>query len=158
MSAIANVRPSSLNRRRRVRQRVHAPAYATFHGASQGEMLDLYEVLDISEIGASVQCPAPLEVDRQVELCLDLAESPSQITTTARVVWSDSSGRVGLGFIPLKSSALEHMRQWLFLNAMAAAANAQSSAKANSPSAPQKPITGSLLPKCLHTNFTASET
>jgi putative methionine-R-sulfoxide reductase with GAF domain len=103
-------------------------------------MLDLHEVLDISEIGASVQCPASMEVDRQVELCLDLAEAPGQITTAARVIWSDSTGRVGLGFLPLKSFALERMRQWLFLNAIAAAANAQSAAAANGSSSSPKPI------------------
>jgi putative methionine-R-sulfoxide reductase with GAF domain len=103
-------------------------------------MIALNEVLDISEIGASVQCAAPMEVDSQVELCLDLAEVSGQISTTARVVWSHSSGRVGLGFLPLKSSALEHMRQWLFLNAMAAAANAHASPRANdSPAPPPKP-------------------
>jgi len=141
MCAAPNAARPSLNRRRRVRQKVHAPAYATFPGASQSEMLALHEVLDISEIGASVQCPASMEVDSQVELCLDLAEASGQISTTARVVWSDPSGRVGLGFLPLKSSALERMRQWLFLNAMAAAANAQASSRAgNSPSPSPKQV------------------
>jgi hypothetical protein len=102
-------------------------------------MLALNEVLDISEIGAAVQCSTPMEVDCQVELCLDLAEVSGQIQTTARVVWSDKSGRVGLGFLPLKSSALERMRQWLFLNAMAAAANAQASSRGGHSTVPSKP-------------------
>jgi putative methionine-R-sulfoxide reductase with GAF domain len=128
MSASAHTpRPSSLNRRRRVRQKVHAPAYASFGAASRDEMLDLYEVLDISEIGVAVQCPSPRPIDQEVELCLDLAESPDQITATARVIWSDSAGRVGLGFPPLRDPALMRMREWLFLNAMAAAANASPS-------------------------------
>jgi hypothetical protein len=123
-------RPASLNRRRRVRQKVHAPAYATFRGASNNEMLDLYEVLDISEVGVSLQCASPMEVDRQIELCLDLAEARGQISTTARVVWSDKSGRVGLGLAPLPDSVLQCFREWLFLNAMAGAANAAPSATA----------------------------
>ena len=128
MSAIAQAsRPASLNRRRRVRQRVHAPAYATIAGASNGEMLDLHEILDISEVGLSVQCPAPMKIDQQVELCLDLAEASGQISTAARVVWSDSTGRVGLALPALASSAQQRLREWLFLNAMAAAANAASS-------------------------------
>jgi putative methionine-R-sulfoxide reductase with GAF domain len=128
MSAIAQAsRPASLNRRRRVRQKVHAPAYATFRGASNSEMLDLYEVLDISEVGVSVQCPSPMKVDQQVELCLDLAEASGQISTAASVVWSDSTGRVGLALPPLNSSASHRLREWLFLNAMAGAANAASS-------------------------------
>jgi hypothetical protein len=125
MSAIPQVsRPASLNRRRRVRQRVHAPAYASFSGASRSQMLDLYEVLDISEVGVAVQCGSPMKVDQQVELCLDLAEASGQITATARVVWSDSTGRVGLALPPLTNSALQRLREWLFLNAMAGAANA----------------------------------
>jgi hypothetical protein len=120
-------RPASLNRRRRVRQKVHAPAYASFSGASKSEMLDLYEVLDISEVGVAVQCTSPMEIDQQVDLCLDLAEASGQISATARVVWSDSAGRVGLGLAPLPDSALRRLREWLFLNAMAAAADAASS-------------------------------
>jgi putative methionine-R-sulfoxide reductase with GAF domain len=128
MSAIAQAsRPPSLNRRRRVRQKVHAPAYASFSGASRSEMLDLYEVLDISEVGVAVQCAAPMKVDQQVELCLDLAEARGQISASARVVWSDDTGRVGLALPPLANSALHRLREWLFLNAMAGAANAASS-------------------------------
>ncbi len=134
MSATAQAsRPASLNRRRRVRQKVHAPAYASFRAGSSSEMLDLYEILDISEVGVAVQCASPMEVDRQVELCLDLAEARGQISTTARVIWSDAAGRVGLGLAPLPNSALQRLREWLFLNAMAAAANAAASGKLPSP-------------------------
>ena len=129
MAAIVQAsRPASLNRRRRVRQKVHAPAYASFSGASKSEMLDLHEVLDISEVGVAVQCPEPMKVNEQVELCLDLAEASGQISATARVVWSDSTGRAGLALPPLANPALQRLREWLFLNAMAAAANAASSA------------------------------
>jgi putative methionine-R-sulfoxide reductase with GAF domain len=132
MSAIAQAsRPASLNRRRRVRQKVHAPAYASFSGASKSEMLDLYEVLDISEVGVAVQCPSPMKMNQQVELCLDLAEASGQIAAPARVVWSDSAGRVGLGLPDLTHSALHRLREWLFLNAMAGAANAASAALAS---------------------------
>jgi putative methionine-R-sulfoxide reductase with GAF domain len=91
-------------------------------------MLDLYEVLDISEVGVAVQCPSQMEINQQVELCLDLAEASGQISATARVVWSDSAGHVGLGLPALTTPALHRLREWLFLNAMAAAANAASSA------------------------------
>ena len=132
MSATAQAsRPASLNRRRRVRQKVHAPAYASFRGASKSEMLDLYEILDISEVGVAVQCASPMEVNQHVELCLDLAEAREQISSTARVVWSDAAGRVGFGLAPLPDSSLQSLREWLFLNAMAAAANAASSVHAS---------------------------
>ena len=127
MSAtLQSPRPASLNRRRRVRQKVHAPAYATFGGLSKSLMIELYEVLDISEIGVAVQCPAAIEPNQDVDLCLDLAEASVQIRTAARVVWSNASGRVGLGFSPLRGADLQLLRQWLFLNAMAGAANAVS--------------------------------
>jgi GAF domain/PilZ domain/Sel1 repeat len=128
MSAILQAtRPASVNRRRRVRQKVHAPAYASFKGVSKSEMLDLYEVLDISEVGLAVQCPSPMKIDGQVELSLDLTEAGGPISTTARVVWSDSDGRVGLSLPALTSSAKHRLQEWLFLNAMAGAANAASS-------------------------------
>ena len=132
-------RPASLNRRRRVRQKVHAPAYASFSVASKGEMVDLNEVLDISEVGVAVQCAAPMEVDRQLEVSLDLAEAGEPIPVTARVVWSDSTGRVGLGLAPMPGSDLRRLREWLFLNAMAGAANAASSAPLRTIS-PQHPV------------------
>jgi putative methionine-R-sulfoxide reductase with GAF domain len=129
MSAtVQQYRPVPLNRRRRVRHKVHAPAYASFGGASKGEMLDLHEVIDISELGVAVQCPSSMRVNQQVELCLDLAEASGQISATARVIWSDAAGRVGLSLPALTNPALQRLREWLFLNAMAAAANAASSA------------------------------
>jgi putative methionine-R-sulfoxide reductase with GAF domain len=90
-------------------------------------MLDLYEVLDISEVGVAVQCTCAMETNQRVELCLDLAESGGPISTPAQVVWSDSTGRIGLALPALTDSTLHRLREWLFLNAMAAAANAAAS-------------------------------
>jgi len=141
MSAIAqSSRPAPLNRRRRVRHKVHVPAYATFSGASQGAMLDLHEVLDISEVGVSLQCSAPMEINRPADLCLDLAEARGQIFVTAQVVWSDSSGRVGFSLPNLTDSIQRRLREWLFLNAMAASANA-----AAATTVPPKPAEGPVL-------------
>src|SRR5579863_10028367 len=119
-------RLASQNRRRRVRQKVHVPAYASFMGASKSEMLDLYEILDISEAGVAVHCASPLEVNQAVNLWLDLAEAGGQISATARVVWSDSTGRVGFSLPPLPDVSARRLQQWLFLNAMVAATNAPS--------------------------------
>jgi hypothetical protein len=125
MAAIIQVsRLTSPNRRARVRQKVHVPAYATFSD-SQSEMLDLYEVLDISENGVALHCPSPIQVNQNVELCLDLAEADMQISGTARVVWLDGTGRVGFGLPALADSAKRQLSEWLFLNALAAAANAE---------------------------------
>ncbi len=146
MSAILQAtRPASVNRRRRVRQKVHAPAYASFNGVSKSEMLDLYEVLDISEVGMAVQCGSPMKIDRQLELSLDLAEAGGPISTTARVVWSDPDGRVGLSLPAVTSSAKHRLQEWLFLNAMAGAANAASSSAASSTAVPLPAIEHTVL-------------
>jgi len=125
-STIQLTPPASSNRRGRVRQRVHVPAYASFSDASYSEMLDLYEVLNISESGLALHCSSPMEVNQTVELCLDLAEAGPQISGTARVVWFDASGRVGFAFPILTDDSKRQLNDWLFLNALASAANAES--------------------------------
>ena len=126
MAAIAQIpKPASFNRRLYVRQKAHIPAYATVQGRESSDMLDLYEVLDLSESGVAIQCTLPLVINEIVDLALDLAESDGQISTSARVAWFDSRGRVGLEFSPLAYSAVRRLREWLFLNAVAAASNAE---------------------------------
>jgi GAF domain/PilZ domain/Sel1 repeat len=140
MAAI--VQPTRLapsNRRRRVRHKVHVPAYATFSGASQGAMLELHEVLNVSEVGVAVQCSTPLEINRPVDLCLELAEAGEQIFVTAQVIWSDANGRAGFSLSNPTSAVSRRLRQWLFLNAMAASANA-AAVNAESSSAQDEPI------------------
>jgi putative methionine-R-sulfoxide reductase with GAF domain len=113
------------NRRRRVRHKIQAPAYATFTGAAKGKVPDLNEIIDISEDGVAVQCAATLEAHRPFDLCLDLAEATGQIYTKGKIIWSDGSGRCGFHFSDLPPASLFHLREWLFLNAMAGVANAQ---------------------------------
>jgi TPR repeat protein/putative methionine-R-sulfoxide reductase with GAF domain len=119
------VQYSAPNRRRRVRHKIQAPAYASFTGASKGKLPDLNEILDISEDGVAVHCAASLEMRHSFDLCLDLAEATGQIYTNGQVVWSDGSGRCGFRFSDLPPASLFHLREWLFLNAMAGVANAQ---------------------------------
>ena len=119
-SALQTVSP---NRRRRVRHKIQTPAYATFTGESQGAMLDLHEIVDISEDGVAIQCHSPLEVERRVNLCLDLADCADHIYTTGQVVWSNASGRAGLRFSDLSPESVARLREWLFVNVMAGVAN-----------------------------------
>src|SRR5689334_144804 len=129
MAAISSaLRPSVPNRRRRVRHKIQTPAYASFTAESKSAMLDLYEVVDISEDGVSIQCPLPLEPDQQVNLCLDLADCPEHIYTSGKVIWSNPSARAGLHFSELSPVSLFRLREWLFLNAMAGVANADEAA------------------------------
>ena len=118
-------RAASLNRRLRVRQKVRVPAYATLGDVSGSDLLDLYEVLDISESGVSLQCSLAFQIDQIIKICLDFAEAPEPISTTARVVWLNS-GRVGLCLASLADAAAGQLKQWLLLNALSAADLAQS--------------------------------
>jgi len=130
------LQPPLPNRRRRVRHKIQTPAYASFTDESQsGAMLDLHEIVNLSEDGAAIHCNTPLEVKRRVNLCLDLAESEGQIFTTGEVIWSNSSGLAGLHFFDVSPVSLFRLREWLFLNAMAGAANADDAALAASSAA-----------------------
>jgi len=123
--------PASSNRRRRVRHKIQMPAYATFTADSPGAMLDLHEIVDISENGAAIQCHSPLAVDKRLNLCLDLAESAQPFYTTARVVWSNDSGRAGLHFSELSSESVARLREWLFVNVMARVSTGEANGEAN---------------------------
>jgi putative methionine-R-sulfoxide reductase with GAF domain len=133
MAAIVPMSPPvASNRRGRVRQKVHVPAYATLGTASGSDLLDLYEVLDISESGVSLQCPLPFQIDQIIQLCLDFAEAPEPISASARVVWLES-GRVGLALAGLAHSATRQLKQWLLLNALSAADLAQADSSPDIP-------------------------
>jgi len=122
--------PASPNRRRRVRHKIQMPAYATFTAEAQGSMLDLHEIVDISENGVAIQCHSPLPLERRLNLCLDLADS-EHIYTTGHVVWSNASGRTGLRFSELSPDTVSRLRQWLFVNVMAGVANSEANESAN---------------------------
>jgi len=115
--------PSTGNRRRRVRHRVHTPAYASLNGTSSGQVLDLSEIVDISEQGMAIQASSPLEVKRMVSLFLDLSETRTSLHTTGEVIWSNRSGRAGIQFPQMPDVSLRRLKEWLFVNAIVACAN-----------------------------------
>jgi len=131
MAATAQpVRPALPNRRRRVRHKIQTPAYATFaderkSAESRGTLLDLHEIVDLSEDGVAIQCHTPLEIDRRINLCLDLAGSSEHIYTTGQVIWTNASGRSGLRFSELSPSSTFRLREWLFVNAMTGVATVE---------------------------------
>jgi TPR repeat protein len=112
------------NRRRRVRHKVQTPAYATFTESSTS-MLDLHEIVDISEDGMAIQSHSALDPDRRISLCLDLAECKQPIYTTGQVVWWNDTGRAGIRFSELPADSLARLREWLFVNVMAGVANGE---------------------------------
>ena len=130
------LQPVSPNRRRRVRHKIQTPAYASFTAQSKGAMLDLHEIVDISEDGVALQCHSPLEVQAQVNLCLDLADCPEHIYTTGQVIWSNASGRAGLRFSELSRESLSRLREWLFLNVMAGVASGEAASREHVPPRP----------------------
>jgi putative methionine-R-sulfoxide reductase with GAF domain len=115
--------PPLRTRRRRVRQKVHTPAYASLNESSSGQILDLSEIVDISEGGMAIQTSFPLQVQRSVNLCLDLTATRTCIHTTGEVVWSDRSGRVGIRFPQMPDDSLRQLKEWLFVNVMVACVN-----------------------------------
>jgi putative methionine-R-sulfoxide reductase with GAF domain len=99
-----------------VRQKPHTPTYATFDWISGGTVLDLTEVLNISETGMCIQTTAPTAINRTLNLVLDLSDTKSYINTSGLVVWTDQSGRAGIRFSKLSETNRRQLKEWLFVN------------------------------------------
>src|SRR5690242_17597193 len=99
------------NRRRRVRHKIQTPAYASFAAESEGAVLDLHEIVDISEDGIAIHCHSKLPIEKPLNLRLDLTDCPQQIFTTGQVVWTNDSGRAGLRFSNLPPNSLAALRE-----------------------------------------------
>ena len=103
-------------RRRCLRQSMHAPAFASFDGVSGGMILDL------SEEGLSMQTGSRLhgqwlERERRVRLEVDLSEPPAHLETTGYIAWADALGRAGVRFTDLPEEARQRLNDWLTINA-----------------------------------------
>jgi TPR repeat protein len=109
--------------RKTVRHKVHTPAYASLQQNINDTVLDLCEILDISEGGALLQTPMGWQLGTALDLMLDFSETQTKLHTRGEVVWSDAAGRVGVRFPELNEEARAQLQQWLFLNVMVAAAN-----------------------------------
>jgi hypothetical protein len=86
-------------------------------------VLDLNEIVDISEDGMCIQTSTPLTPNRSLPVSLDLAETKAFIHTAGLVVWTDRSGRAGLKFPELPPQSRHQLQEWLFANAIAAFIN-----------------------------------
>jgi putative methionine-R-sulfoxide reductase with GAF domain len=86
-------------------------------------VLDLSEILDISERGAAIQTSSSWNINRVLNLCLDLSETQTYLHTTGYVVWADRKGRIGVRFPELPAESRRKLQEWLFLNAMVGAHN-----------------------------------
>ena len=109
-----------LERRTTARLAVDSPAYTSLDGSPPDKARDLSEIVDIGEGGISIQTSSALEVDRDLDLCLDLSETKARISTTGRVVWSNGAGRAGIRFQKMAGQSLRQLREWLFVNVLTA--------------------------------------
>jgi len=104
-------------RRRCLRQKVHAPAFASFDGVSGGMILDL------SEEGLSMQMdrsldPRSIDIDKDRPVRLEIDLSPSgHVETTGYIAWADALGRAGVRFSDLPEAARRRLNEWLTVNA-----------------------------------------
>lgn len=107
-----------------MRQKVHSPAYASFDGFASGMVLDLSEVLNVSETGIAVRTSAPLVPNKTLNLVLDLSETKTYINTSGFVVWTDKAGRAGIRFSQMPDWHSRKLKEWLFFNALTAVSKA----------------------------------
>ena len=98
------------DRRRWLRHKVHTPAFASFDGVTGGMILDL------SEQGMSMQTAAPLDMQRPIQLHLNLPEPVGNLDTTGYIAWADALGRAGVRFSELPEESRLRLREWLTLN------------------------------------------
>jgi GAF domain-containing protein len=114
---------SPLDRRSRVRFKVHTPAYATTGEHAGSIVPHLNEIVDIGEDGMCFQNFSRLQEGENLEFGLDLSETGAHLRLEADVAWSSQSGRTGVRFQPLSQESQLRLRQWLFINCVVAFVN-----------------------------------
>ena len=110
------------NRRRCIRQKIHSPVFVSSIGDSPEALLDLSEILNISIRGLCFRSQAQFTPGDRIGLRLDFPDSGDSIQTSGRVIWAEPSGRTGIRFRKMPRSSFRLLKQWLFLNFIAAAA------------------------------------
>jgi hypothetical protein len=110
-------------RRRSLRQKVHAPAFASFDGVSGGMILDLSEQglsMQMGErIAAHVDDALEIEKIAPVRVELDLGSPSAHLETTGYIAWADALGRAGVRFSDLPEESRRRLNEWLTINAAA---------------------------------------
>src|SRR5579863_660434 len=108
-------------RRRCLRQQMHAPAFASFDGVSGGMILDLSEegmAMQIGNQGGQNGADSrAIGKERRVKVELDLTEPPAHVETTGYIAWADALGRAGVRFSDLPEAARRRLNEWLTENA-----------------------------------------
>ena len=86
-------------------------------------VVDLSELLDLSEEGFAVQTAERMETNRPVTLCLDMTETSRYLHGQGQVIWSDDEGRGGIRFSGLSEGSRQILKEWLFGNLLVACSN-----------------------------------
>lgn len=156
--AVAGQEPEALfpNRRKRIRQKVHTPAYASLDEKSSGAILDLSEIVDISEDGMSIQTSSSLQPNQTLNVCLDLSETRNYINTTGQVVWWHGSGRAGICFPEMAPSSVKELKEWLFANAVAGIVNYEASKPKPSIAEPPPPSSEAISEEVISSDLPAA--
>src|SRR6478736_9258411 len=123
------------DRRRSRGHHVHTPAYASLSGSAQGTVVELSEILNISETGMCLQASSQMKTNRLLPLCLDLSGTGSRIHLVGHVVWSETSGKTGIRFPEVSEPELKQLHEWLMTNA-----NAEMAALASIAKLPEAPV------------------
>jgi GAF domain-containing protein len=104
-------------RRNCLRHKLQGPAFASFDGVTGGMILDL------SEVGLSMQTELPPEASSRVDLNLYLPDPATHLETTGYIAWVDALGRAGVRFSELPEDSRQRLEQWLALHAAAPSRN-----------------------------------
>ena len=95
-------------RRRSHRERIESVAHLQFGIAPLPVV-----VLDVSEIGISVQTTEPLPPVPEVPFHFVLPGTEMAIRGTGEILWADEFGRAGLTFKKLSATSARHLQNWL---------------------------------------------
>ncbi len=115
--------PPLVERRGRLRHKIHTPAYASLERPSSKIVLDLNEITDISEDGVCIQSSSVLNSTGPLDIRLELAGHDAPFLVGGEVVWSNHAGRAGIRFAEMHPELRHQLKQWIFLNVIVGCAN-----------------------------------
>lgn len=70
-------------------------------------------ILDVSEVGMSIQSSEPLPEVRSIPLRFVLPGTAEMIEATGEMIWNDPQGRAGMLFSRMNSRGHKSLQQWL---------------------------------------------
>jgi CheY-like chemotaxis protein len=76
-------------------------------------MKDPAFILDLSEGGIAIQSLAPMQHGQIVGISFDLPGTSDKIKATAKVVWNDPSGRIGMEFEDISDQHRARLKSWV---------------------------------------------